>query len=167
MLLRTKLVIAYSTLVVSVVGGLLLISDFALEDLTRRNLGGADRALSEITQANNRLAENILSRNGEQFVASVARSATDCASCAAVGRGNFSPADPNSSLANWLSEQPKINARGPTQDISVVHFRDITSAYGSFDRCRRIAEVLRANVAKASAQPAVRVIGIHPRVPEH
>ncbi len=57
------------------VGGLLLISDFTLEDLTRRNLDGADRALSEITQANYRLAENILTRNGEQFVASVARSA--------------------------------------------------------------------------------------------
>lgn len=76
-LLRTKLVIAYSALVLCVVGVLLLIADYALKDLTRHNQAGADHALTQITQANHRLAENILTRNGEQFVASVARSAAN------------------------------------------------------------------------------------------
>lgn len=77
MLLRTKLVIAYSALVVCMAGALLLIADYALDNLSRQNLAGADRALAEITQANRRLAETILTRNGEEFVAATARSAAN------------------------------------------------------------------------------------------
>lgn len=77
MLLRTKLVIAYSALVVCVVAALLLIAGFALDNLSRQNLAGADRALAEITQANRRLAENILTGNGERYVAALARSAAN------------------------------------------------------------------------------------------
>ncbi len=77
MLLRTKLVIAYSALVVCMAGVLLLIADYALDNLSRQNLAGADRALAQITQANRRLAETILTRNGEEFVAATARSAAN------------------------------------------------------------------------------------------
>lgn len=77
MLLRTKLVLAYSTLVAGVVSALLLIASFALDNLNRRNLAGADHALAEITQANHRLAEDILTRNGERFVTELARSAAN------------------------------------------------------------------------------------------
>jgi serine phosphatase RsbU (regulator of sigma subunit) len=73
--LRTKLVIAYSALVAGVVAALLLIADYALEDLTRRNLSGADHALSQVTEANRRLAEQVLTRNGERIVSGVAESA--------------------------------------------------------------------------------------------
>lgn len=75
MLLRTKLVLAYSALVACVVGALLLMADLALDNLNRRNLSGADRALADITEANHRLAEDILTRNGERLVATVAESA--------------------------------------------------------------------------------------------
>ncbi|MBK9326054.1 MAG: hypothetical protein IPN00_06890 [Hydrogenophilales bacterium] len=81
MLLRTKLVLAYSALVAGVVSALLLIASFALDNLNRRNLAGADHARAEITQANHRLAEDILTRNGERFVATLARSAANSFPC--------------------------------------------------------------------------------------
>ena len=48
-----------------------------LDNLNRRNLAGADHALAEVTQANHRLAEDILTRNGERFVTELARSAAN------------------------------------------------------------------------------------------
>lgn len=77
MFLRTKIVLAYSTLVAGVVSALLLIAGLALDNLNQRNLAGADQALEAITQSNRRLAEDILTGNGERFVAELARSAAN------------------------------------------------------------------------------------------
>jgi class 3 adenylate cyclase/HAMP domain-containing protein len=68
MKLRSYLLLSYLALIVILGAGAWFIDDYVMHDLTRSSINIADRAVSQVTEANVRQSDNILTKVGEYIV---------------------------------------------------------------------------------------------------